>query len=65
MGVSTSLLTAAVAFALLRVPNPASFNQEFSHFIVDQFLLGYETVVMTIGDHYCFCMRKSALKFGN
>ena len=61
---TSSLLTAEVAFTFLRVPNEL-FKQEFSHFIIDEFLLGYETVVMSIGDHYNFCMRKSVLKFGN
>lgn len=40
-------------------------KQEFSHFIIDQLLLGYETVVMSIGDHDNVCMRKSVLKFGD
>ena len=33
--------------------------------MIGQFLLGYETVVMSIRDHYDFCMRKSALEFGH
>src|SRR5215208_876682 len=48
-----------------QVAEPALFKQKFSHFAVDQFLLGHETVVMSVWDHYDLCMRKSVLKFGN
>jgi len=60
-----SLLAPAVAFALLRGPKPELFKQEFPHFMINQFFLDYETIVMSIGYHYDFCMRKPALKFGN
>ena len=40
-------------------------EQEFPHFIIDQFLLCYETKMMAIGDHYNFCVGKSVMKFGN
>jgi hypothetical protein len=63
-GVFTLLLTAKVVFSFLWQVTE-SVEQEFPHFIMDQFLLGYKTVVMSIRDNYCFCMRKSVLKFGN
>ena len=40
-------------------------DQKFPHFIIDQFFLDDETVVMAIRDRYNFCMRKPVLKFGN
>ena len=36
------------------ITNPELFKQKFLHFIIDQLVLCYETVVMSIGDHYCF-----------
>ena len=56
---------AAVAFVFLRESSPELFKQELSHFVVDQILLDYKTVMMSIGDLDDFGMRKPALKFGN
>jgi len=55
----------AVAFAFLRVPNTELLKQELSRFTIDQFLVGDETVVMSVRELDDFCMRKSVLIFGN
>lgn len=64
-GAFAYFLAAVVTFTFLRILNTALIKQELSHFIIDQFFLGYEAVMMSVRNDYNFCMRKSALEFGN
>jgi hypothetical protein len=45
-----------LVFALLSAPNAESFKQEFSHFIIDEFRLSDETVMVSTGDHGDVCL---------